>query len=234
MLLEGVLRERLERWAETGSEDRRRLIAPLVEALACPPTPDDLSGLAPLLWLLARAEQGLPVNRRLDPSPELTEEAQRRFEPGRGIGAVDTVGLLLALLSGLALVRRVRRRLRITPRGRALLQDPAGLWRLVASSAWTAPKPANAVAELALGLLLRGGPEREATLAARIQLMLSRDGISPDEILRGLRRLAWIAEPLGFLQVEGPVGTDRGFALTDLGCTTALVSLRARATRPIA
>lgn len=232
MLLEGILRERLEDWAETGSEDRRRLVGPLVEALAEPPVPDDLSGLAPLLWLLARAEQGLPVNRRLDPSPELAEEAGRRFELGRDIGAVDTVGLLVAVLSGLDLVRRRRRRLRITPRGRALLHDPAGLWRLVASSAWTAAKPSNAVAELALALLLRGGPEREATLAARIQLMLFRDGVSSEETLRGLRRLAWIAEPLGFLAVEGPIGTDRGFALTDLGRATALASLRARATRP--
>lgn len=234
MLLEGVLRERLERWAESGSEDRQRLLGPLVEVLAEPPAPGDLSGLAPVRWLLEGAEKGLPVNRRLDPARKLADEARRRFELGGELGTEGTIGLLLALLSGLGLARRRGRRLQITPRGRDLLPDPLGLWRRIASTVWTGSRPANAVAELTLALLLRGGPERERALATRVQLMLAGDGISAEETLKGLRRLAWIAEPLGCLTVDGPIGTDRGFALTDLGCATALVSLRARATRPIA
>lgn len=241
-LLEDVLRERIALWAADSGAERQRILDPVADQLVHPTGSPD--GFPAPAWLLSRAETGIGVDAEDDPPPDLVRDAVRELGwPEDRAG--ERVGALLALLLDIGALRRTRRTVRTTARGRALRADPTALWGRVVEHLWGPDAFPNAVAELAFVLLLEDGPADEEELVRRTHPAIQagwRDDATgrptaAQEVRLALIRLAFFAEPLGVLEPCGGLPgsgrwPNRRLALTTTGRAAALQALHLRATAP--
>lgn len=244
-LREAVTAERVELWTTSGGEARQRLLEPLADRLReAVPAPSDTSGLAPLRWLLDRASDGVALTASGRLARAFVQETASLFgwwelpTPPRDEEEVRQLYLLHGLARDLGAVRSRARRLTLTREGAALTVDHAALWR-AASRRMLPPNGFRAaVGELALALLLRDGRCAQDDLVSELRDLLAESGWrdtasgrppTTEDVLGGLYRLTWLAEPLGIL---APIGLDDVLTLTPFGETTALEVLHHRATSP--
>jgi hypothetical protein len=139
--LDAVHAERLERWIKhrhtRGSAERRAIIAPVLALVAADAIPVDgeaaRSTLAPVLWLLERADGGVALTQTGALNRALVREAVERwpawwdtelFGPPNREDKISLLHELQGLLRSLRLVRRTGRRIVIPARGRHLREHP--------------------------------------------------------------------------------------------------------------
>lgn len=147
--LDAVHAERLERWLERGrtrgSVERRTILAPVAAVVAAdaPPVAREAtrSAVAPALWLLERADEGIALTQAGALNRALVREAVERwpawwrsdlFGPPNREEEVTPLHELHGLLRRLRFVRRTGKRVVVTARGRALQGDPPALLEALA------------------------------------------------------------------------------------------------------
>lgn len=249
--LEAIHEERIERWAERGSEKRRGMVRPVASALR-EPRPDIPSAaietsLEPLLWLLGLAAEGLQLTQTGALSRALVRSTVERYphwwhDLGDAPNREDEVAVLRELdelARRMRLLRRKGRKLFLTRRGAALRGDPRGLLRECAGSLLS-PRPfAAAVRELAAAVLLAERNLEWDALDARVHAAIVADGWNAAGEPPELRDVRWIvadlvrpAQALGLLRYEGAYPEPRRLVVTEPGRLALQTALRARATEP--
>lgn len=249
--LDVVRTERIETWLEgRHSPARRRLLEPLVEPLRTPAELSDgeLDPVPPLRWLLGELVDGQPLTQTGNLSRAFVQDAAGRF----GWWHPDLHGLprtedelydlhqVRHLAQGLGLARRSNRKLGLTAKGKALLGDPADLWRTTARGVLPRDSFGLAVGEVTLAILAtRSTVPSEDLLADATEVVLEegwRDTSSrmPPErhtISRAIHTTTNLLRALNLLATGGD-WNDRSYGLSDVGKATALEALRLRATGP--
>jgi hypothetical protein len=231
--LHEVRAERFETWARSRGPVRRTLLAGLSGRLgnrtAMPP--EALEHLAPLRWLLDRADRaGLPLTGDHRFSPTVVVEAQEWF----GVDAAGSaLPALQELLYELRAVRRSGRRLVPTRRGRHLLADPERLWSAVVA-ALLGPLAGidGAVREAALIVLADGRQVAREELARRVDDVLAGEGWGAVDAATARPALARLWRRLYALGLLGDERWLRPVRLNPAGQAAALAALRTRAARP--
>lgn len=216
--IEVIVAERLEDWARGGSEPRAEIVAPVLEELRAPAEegPADSGALMePLAWLLEEAAEGIgltqtgALNRALvrafvDRFPAAWRE--ERWGPPHREDDVAWLCELHDLARRMRLLRRTGLSVVLTKRGQALLGDRRALRDAVAPRL-IADGFAGAVQELAVAVLLGGGPtvDRDEFIP-RVHAAILADGWNaagepPD--VHDVSGCAWgllrLAEALGLL-----------------------------------
>lgn len=259
--LDAIHAERLERWLERGhtrgSAERRAIIASVADLVAADaPSVEPEAGraaLAPALWLLERAQDGVALTQTGALNRALVREAVERwpawwhadlFGPPNREDEVTPLHELHGLLRRLRLVRRTGRRIVVTARGRRLHADPAALLEALVRELLAGESFRAACAELAVALMLDGvAADYGDGLAERIQPAIVAEGWQSEGASPGVRDVGWAiaeflraAEAIGILgRGERRAGRARDpFVLTDPGRTALIVGLRARALAPAA
>jgi hypothetical protein len=202
---------------ELGGDRRSRLVAllPLLEQE--PNSEQAAQALDPLLWLLDLCAEGARLTQTNALARSIAREAIERFPgwwdpefPGLPYRELDVYPLafLHEFALDLGLVRRRRRELRLSRRGRELRADPPALLRLVAGE--LADTGFGTDVGLAVALAEADGaiepPELPILVALEVEVLAS---------FAGLSGRAWERR-----------------TLTEGGRTLALAILRARATGP--
>lgn len=247
--LEVVRDERRGRWlaARGALAEIRREVVGLLEAAADVPA-DAEEALAPLTYLLEEAADGIELTGTHRLRPPFVEHLEDRFgwdAPGtrRLEDDVPEVWRLREYTEDLGLLRRRKRELLLTSRGRRLLADPAARWRAAAAGLAEGEGFSAAVREVILAVLLTADePVAFDDLVDRAHEATSeagwRDG-SPTGLERAqARRQAWNVAPLlklfALLEVTGRHYQEvERWALTSAGRAAAVEALRARATAPM-
>jgi len=257
--LDAIHAERLERWLERGhtrgSAERRAIIASVADLVAADtPSVEPEAGraaLAPALWLLERAQDGVALTQTGALNRALVREAVERwpawwhadlFGPPNREDEVTPLHELHGLLRRLRLVRRTGRRIVVTARGRRLHADPAALLEALVRELLAGESFRGACAELAVALMLDGvAADYGDGLAERIQPAIAAEGWQSEGASPGVRDVGWAiaeflrpAEAIGILvRGERRAGRARDpFVLTDPGRTALIAGLRARALAP--
>jgi len=180
-----VITERVEGWIRAAHDSavaERRQAA--VNRLLSPIDPPDgfESVVAPMQWLLGHAADGIELTQAGYLARALVVEGAERFawlpdwaKPPRSEVDVFAVGDLREVASSLRLVRKKGRTLTVTSAGKALLADPVGLWRVLASSLGGEDEFAQGLGEL-VGLCLVDGPAYGNSLSDDVQPMLAELG----------------------------------------------------------
>ena len=148
MPLERIRAARIEAWLgrpgigdELGGERRSRLSAVVPLFKDEPDAEDAALALEPLLWLLDLCAEGARLTPTKALARSIVQEAVERYpswwhpelsRPPQSETSVYPLALLHELALELGLVRRYRRELRLSRRGRELRADPPALLRLVA------------------------------------------------------------------------------------------------------
>jgi hypothetical protein len=257
--LEVVHAERLERWVKRGntrgSDERRAIIEPVVALVAAEPASVDSerarAALAPTLWLLEQANDGIALTQTGALNRALVREVAERWPswwradlygpPNRQ----DDLALLCELdelLRRLRLVRRQGRRVLTTARGRKLQADPPTLLLMMAMKLLAGEDFRAACAELAVALILDGaGASYSDTLADRVHPAIAAEGWQAEGQPPGVRDVRWTtadflrpAEAIGLLQREESRSRLRPdpLTLTDAGRAALIAGLRERALAP--
>jgi hypothetical protein len=256
--LDAVHAELLERWLEhgqtRGSSERRAIIAPVASLVVDAPPVDAAAArdaLAPALWLLERAEDGIVLTQTGALNRALVRESVDRwpawwradlFGPPNREEEVTFLHELHGMLRRLRLVRRTGRRIVVTARGRRLRGDPPALLAALARELLAGESFRAACAELAVALMLGGVvADYGDSLAHRIQPAIVAEGWRSDGESPDVRDVGWAiadflrpAEAAGILS-RGESGSRLSgdpLVLTDAGHTALIVGLRARALAP--
>ena len=216
--LERIHAARIDDWLGPRDDDRRALLGPLVPLLREEPDSEAASrALDPLLWLLDRCADGAPLTQTHALVRSLVQEAVERYpvwwywdleRPPQREMDVAPLELLRQLAADLGLVRRRRRELHLTRRGRELRSDPSALLRLVA----------NELAAGSFGV--------DVGLAVAVADADGRD--APELPMLVAMEVGWLIKP--FAGFTGPIWEET--SLTEGGRTLALAILRAFATGP--
>lgn len=257
--LDAVHAERLERWLERGrtrgSAERRTILAPVAAVVAAdaPPVEEEATrdAVAPALWLLERADDGIALTQTGALNRALVREAVERwsawwrsdlFGPPNREDEVTPMHELHGLLRRLRLVRRIGKRVVVTARGRALQGNPPALLQALACELLVGESFRAACAELAVALMLDGvAADYGDGLAERIQPAIAAEGWQSDGQFPGVRDVGWSiaeflrpAEAIGILS-RGESGSRLSrdpLVLTDPGRSALIAALRARALAP--
>lgn len=256
-LLDRVLGERLNGWADLGGHARRGLAQTLLSDLAQPLAPprDVAERMAPMQWLLELAAgrapdpEGVPLTMTGNVSRWVVQEAADRFgwwdvpdRPPRSESDVWHVTELRLMLLRAGAVRRSSRRLIITNRGRALLGDGGAQWSVAMGLLLDDGEFDGAAQEAALMLLLQaGGMVELRELTTEVADLMAgsgwRDlgsGSPPGEadVTRAVQTLVHRFELWALIeQGKGPGWTTR-LRLSDSGRRAGYAALRAVALAP--
>lgn len=254
--LEAVRAERLERWLARGftrgSAERRAIVGRVAAAVRSQPAPIGRRGaeeaVAPALWLLGKAEEGIALTQTGALNRALVRASVERwpdwwdtelFGPPNREDEVALLHELHGMMRTMRLVRRRGRRVVATARGRKLRANSEALLDALSVELLAGETFAAAVAELAAALLLDGAEASSGALAAAVHPAIvaegwSADGEPPDE-----RDVAWhigsfllAAESVGVITAE-PRRGPRPRALTTGGRFGLHAALRARALAPV-
>jgi hypothetical protein len=238
-LLDRVRTGRVTAWTRSQGSGRRKLTAAVAERISMPVTEpfDAAECLAPLRWLLARADRGrgIPLGDGNGVAPSVVAAAQERF----GVDATEPLRVLGELLLRMRLLRRAGRRWLLTRAGSELLADPRLLWQTaVGTLIGPAETIAAAAAEAALLLLVHGRQIGREELARGVCELLIGEGwrdsgtgaLPTPELL-----CTPLAETWRRLHALGLLADDRWLRplrLTPTGQAAAFAALRTRALRP--
>jgi hypothetical protein len=240
----GVYAERFAYWLHGRSPARTRLVGAVAEeVLACDgPVPGTARALAPLCWVLSRALDGLALTARGNWSRALVAEVAERFgwwpypRPPRGEHEVDRVRRLHRLLAQLGALRRVGRREELTWIGRALQQDSAILWRVIARHLGLGLDFDAHLRELVFAALLAEPSVDTYEVVHRVRRILADEGwrdhhgqLEHEAAYASFGALLQLALPLGMFDERAWPDDLR---LTVAGRGLALEALRVRATAP--
>jgi len=223
--IQAVHAERMEGWLQRGhtrgSPERRAIVervAAVVAADAQAIEPDlARTALAPAMWLLERARDGIALTQTGALNRALVREIVERW-PGWWdtdlFGAPnreDEVALLHELhhlLRRLRLVRRAGRRIVITTRGGQLAESPPELLLALSEALFARESFSATCAELAGALMLDGAEaDYSRTLAGAIHPAIVAEGWQSDGESPSERDVAWAvadflrpAESIGLLR----------------------------------
>lgn len=256
--LQAVHAERVERWLFRGlarrSIERRQILGPVAGLLAGePPVVDEQAArvaLAPVLWLLERAGEGIALTQTGALNRALVRESAERWPrfwnellgiPHRQVD-VPLLCELDRLLCGAGLVRRAARRMLMSARGRELAGEPPALLRALAGQLLAGEGFRAACAELAVALILDGcaagysGRPASQILPAIIEDGWRAGGEPPplEEVRGQVAALLRSGEAIGIFErraAPSPLRADL-LALTTVGYAALTAALRARALAP--
>jgi hypothetical protein len=254
--LEAVRAERLERWLQSGytrgSAERRAIVDPIVATIAEEPAAIEPSAaraaLAPTLWLLEQADDGIALTQTGALNRALVREVAERwpgwwaadlFGPPHREDDMTPLWELHQLLRNLRLLRRKGRRMLTTKRGRDLAADPPALLEALATELLRGEDFHEACAELAVALILDGALiDYSGTLAEQVQPAIAAEGWRSGDDAPGMRDVSWgiahflrPAEAIGVLaRKEGRSRVARDqLVLTPAGRAALTFALRSRA-----
>lgn len=257
--LEAVHAERLERWLQgrpAGGRAERHAIVDRIAAVIAeePPAIEPnaaCSALAPTLWLLEQAEEGISLTQTGALNRALVREVAERwpswweaelFGPPHREDDVTPLWELHKLLRDLRLLRRKGRDVFATKRGRELAADPAALLAALATELLRGEDFHAACSELAVALILDGALiDYGETLAEQVQPAIAAEGWRCGDDAPGMRDVSWgiayflrPAEAIGVLaRGEGGSRLSRdALLLTPAGRAALTAALRARALAP--
>lgn len=257
--LQVVHAERLESWLQRGhtrgSAERRAIIEPVAAAVAADPPPIEpavaSAALAPTLWLLDRAKDGIALTQTGALNRALVREVVERwpdwwetelFGPPNREDEVTQLHELHGLLRRLRLVRRAGRRVVITTRGRKLHDDPAALLAALAVELLGGESFTAACAELAGALILDGAvADYSDALARRVHPAIVAEGWQSAGEHPSERDVGWtIAEFLRPAESSGLLAREPGttrrsrsrLVLTSAGRVGLTIGLHTRALAP--
>jgi len=211
-LLDRILDERLESWAEAGGQARRTLASSIGQDLRTDrPAPADVADrMAPMQWLLELAagrigeQPGVALTVSGNLARRVVQEAADRFgwwefpeRPPRAEADIWRLTELRAMLQRAGVLRRSARRLVLGTRGRPLLNDPAAQWTVAVNQLLDLGEFDGAAQEAALMLLLQAhGMVEMRELVREVAEVLAGsgwrdagDGAPPDE--RDVSRAVW-------------------------------------------
>lgn len=256
--LQVVQAERLEHWLQHGrwggGPQRRAILEPVAAVLFVDTPPIEpviaSNALAPALWLLERAQDGIRLTQTGALNRALVREVVERWpdwwygDPSRPPYREHDVALLRelhGLLLRLRLVRRAGRRLITTTRGRTLHDDPAALLATLTAELLGGEGFAASCAELASALILSDGiVDYSGAIATQIHPAILAEGWRYDShhpteldvrwaLLDFLRR----AEAIGLIEhVPRTTRQSSHLALTATGLMGLVTALRIRALAP--
>lgn len=249
--IDAVGDERLGRWADRGSVERRGILAPAVAHLRAPSPPVTASGvgLEPVAWLLDAAADGQAVTQTGALNRALVQSAVERFPtwwrsdlfgPPNREAEVVPLHEIHDLLRRARLLRRTKRRVVLTRRGASLRADPTALLAACAPDLIARAGFPAACQELVAALLLSASAEGLGwdQLDERVHAAIVADGWhAGDESPRiidvryaavGLVRLL-LALDLARAEGKHP---SRRLRLAEAGSEALRVALRDRAVAP--
>ncbi len=249
-----VTTERVGSWLRTNEPTVQRLRQGVANRLLSPIDPPADVGpvVEPMRWLLTHAADGITLTQSGYLAKALVLEAVDRFDwwewdkPPRSEADVFQLELLREAARSLGLVRRRGRTLSATAKGKASLDDPAGLWRLLVGTLGGDDEYDQLVGELVAMSLLES-PAHDDALASMVRPVLDGLGWRADGQPLQHRQVVWaVWERIHWWRTIGvaehhasrwdretrrqvePATT----VLTAAGEATALAYLRLRATRP--
>jgi len=256
---DAVRAERFKRWLERGhtlgSAERQGILEPVASVVAADPRPVERESasvaLAPALWLLERAEDGIALTQTGALNRALVRAVAARwpewwrgegYGPPSGEGDVRPLQELHQLLRGLRLVRRTGRRIVVTARGRRLRDDPPALLEALACELLAGQTFHAGCAELAAAIMLHGAVlDFSNAVADRVWPAIVAEGWHLDgarpstlDVWRQIIDFAWRAEAIGVV-IRAGTGwrlPPAPFVLTDPGRAALAAALHARALAP--
>lgn len=256
---DAVRAERFKRWLDRGhalgSAERQGILEPVANVVAADPRPVEReaasAALAPALWLLERAEDGIALTQTGALNRALVREVAERwpawwrgedYGPPSGEGDVRPLVELHQLLRRLRLVRRSGRRIVVTARGRRLRDDPPALLEAFACELLAGDSFHAACAELAAAVMLDGAAiDFSNAIADRVRPAIVADGWhlhgafpSSLDVWREIFDFVRRAEAIGILAHDGRYSRlpPAPFVLTDPGHAALAAGLHARALAP--
>lgn len=248
-LIEVIRNERMESWLRPGrSETRRVILAPIAPRLLLPieiPGAAADDALPEVRWLLGELEGGVALTQTGNLNQRFVQAAAERFgwdyhRPPRSEDELFDLWQIRDRLQEIGLVRRSKRTLVLTTKGRALRVDPDGLWRWVARSLLDRGPFEAFTGELVLSILLAEDSVSHLELSATIARAVGEEGFretrtsrpaSEHDVGRSMHVTLNLCRALGVLSSDG--GWPRhAYALTKVGRAVALEALSARAIGP--
>ena len=256
---DAVRAERFKCWLERGhalgSVERRVILERVAGVVAADPRPVEREAasvaVAPALWLLERAGDGIALTRTGALNRALVRAFVERwpawwrgegYGPPAGEDQVRPLVELHRLLRALRLVRRTGRRIVVTARGCRLEDDPPVLLEALACELLAGQSFHAACAELAAAVILDGvALDFSHAVADRVWPAIVADGWHLDgvppsslEVWRQIIDFAWRAEAIGIVTRAGSTWRlpSAPFVLTDAGRAALAAALHARALAP--
>jgi len=254
--LQAVLGERADTWVAQGRpadlrvwRDVARARVDLLEPVVVE-TAEAAASTAPMRWLLERCRKGVPLTQAGYLPPAVAQEAADRcgwweFD-GRPRSEVDVhqLGALRDTATRLHLVGQRSRRLATTRRGVLLAEDPAALFREIATTLASEDEYLAMLSELVAHRLLAGPAVDHALeravgpVIAAQGWMAGREPVTAEQAGRSVYRALFHWRLFGLLDEtrprweEGRQVEPAVTALTPTGRTAAIALLRARASAP--
>lgn len=244
--LEAIHSERLAVWADARGAVRGGLTAAVLDqlsSLSADAVPEGAAAaVEPIRWLLSHAaeQDGIPLTANHTLNRAMLAEAAARLgwltSTGRPRSENDLpqAWTLRAVIADLGLLRRVGRRLVLTPAGRTLAQAELSVqWATVVPALIPAPPPEAFAGEIALMMRLTD-PAHEPSPQVIAQAMAEEGWQTPNGQPPQASSVSWwTGETTRRVSLFGffdqPL-LDRG--LTAAGRAGALTALQARALRP--
>ncbi len=248
-LLDAINDERMENWVQgRRSSTRRQLLEPLVDLVRSPAElPDAVDDPVPRLrWLLGELAEGQPLTQTGNLSRSFVQDAAGRFgwwdwpTPPRTEDEFYDLHQVRHLAQRLGFTRRSGRKLMLTAKGRAALDDVELLWRRAARGLLIDHRFTAALGELVLAVLA----SPETVLATELDALLSLvvhevgwraadTGAPPtaDDIRWARHETTNLLRALDLLSTGGD-WQDRSYGLTSAGRAVAVECLHHRATGP--
>jgi hypothetical protein len=249
--LDAVRAERMQAWLRGWQRPtRRRLLDPIAEHVTSPtelpPGTDD--PVPPLRWLLEQLVDGQELTQHAYLNRAFVQDAATRF----GWWDVEAHGLprseadlfclseTRALAYRTGLIRRLGTKLLLSRKGRALLDDPVGLWRVAAHELLPTHRFDCANGETALVILLGSDSVTYEQLSAMVAKVIIEDGwrerysgnpVDKPSIQTSMHETLNLCRTLNLLSTSGHWG-DRLYVLSEVGRATALEALHHSAIGP--
>lgn len=257
--LQAVRAERIERWVRRGntrgSAERGPIIAPVAALVATEQASVDFdsasTALAPAMWLMEQAADGIALTQTGALSRALVREVAERwpswwsadlFGPPNRQEDMALLCALDELLRHTRLLRRRGRQIVSTVRGRKLQADPPALLLTLARELLAGEDFRAACAELAAALILDGTVAgHSSALADRIHPAIIAEGWQAAGEPPDVHHVSWTiadflrpAEAIGLLQRRESDSRSRPdtLILTDAGRAALISVLRERALAP--
>jgi hypothetical protein len=257
--LQAVRSERIERWTHRGNTrggpERSAIIEPVAALIS-----DEHAGvdhesasiaLAPAIWLLEQAAEGIALTQTGALNRALVREVAERwpewwraelFGPPNREDDVTLLSELDELLRGMRLLRRKGRQIVSTTRARKLKADPPALLLALARELLTGDNFRAACAELAAALILDGAVANySAALAELVHPAIVAEGWQDRGEPPDANHVSWTiadflrpAEAIGLFEREASDSRWQRdtLNLTDAGRAALIYGLRERALSP--